>query len=167
MLRMVLLGLLIPLGVGVLSAMELGTPSRGAVATVQAPAETAVGVSDSRGALAKADRLEVAAASSETPAPPALVEERVSPPQDTRVDSSPAKPIKRQRHDPKPKKVTVAATPKSKPKAADIKVPDIKAADLKRTAVSRPSRAASDTGPCRLKAFGGLLRALGSADCEI
>ena len=24
-----------------------------------------------------------------------------------------------------------------------------------------------DTGPCRLQAFGGLLKALGSADCEI
>ena len=72
MLRMVLLGLLIPLGVGVLAAMELRTPPRRAVAVVQPPAETVVSISDSHDALAKGDRLEVAAASSETPAPPAL-----------------------------------------------------------------------------------------------
>src|SRR5467141_3300878 len=74
MLRMVLLGLLIPLGVGVLAAMELRTPPRRAVAVVQPLAETAVGISDSHG---KADRLEITAASSETPAQPALVDERI------------------------------------------------------------------------------------------
>jgi outer membrane biosynthesis protein TonB len=160
---MVLLGLLIPLGVGVLSAMELGTPSRGVVSIAEAPAETAAGVSGSQGVLAKADRLEVVAVSSEAPAPPALADERISAPQDSRVaPSKPPRPINGHRHDPKPKKVTVAATPKSKPKATDIK-----AADIKRAAVSRPSKAVSDSGPCRLKAFGGLLKALGSADCEI
>jgi hypothetical protein len=56
MLIMVLLGLLIPLGVGVLAAMELRTPPRSAVAVVQPLTETAVGISDSNGALAKADR---------------------------------------------------------------------------------------------------------------
>lgn len=59
MLRMVLLGLLIPLGVGVLAAMELRTPPRTAAAVVQPLAETTVGISDSHGALAKADRLEI------------------------------------------------------------------------------------------------------------
>ena len=58
MLRMVLLGLLIPLGVGVLAAMELRTPPRTAAAVVQPHAETTVGNSNSHGALAKADRLE-------------------------------------------------------------------------------------------------------------
>ena len=77
MLRMMLLGLLIPLGVGVLAAMELRTPARNAVVVVQPPAEITVGVSDSHisdshAALAKADRLEFAAASSETPVQPAL-----------------------------------------------------------------------------------------------
>jgi len=78
MLRMVLLGLLIPLGVGVLAAMELRTPPRTAAAVVQPLAETTVGISDSHGALAKADRLEITAASSETPAQPALVDEHIS-----------------------------------------------------------------------------------------
>ena len=72
MLRMVLLGLLIPLGVGVLAAMELRTPPRTAVTVVQPLAETTVGISDSHGALAKADRLEIAYAKSETPTQPSL-----------------------------------------------------------------------------------------------
>ena len=44
MLRMVLLGLLIPLGVGFLAAMELRTPPRSAVVVVQPLAETTVGI---------------------------------------------------------------------------------------------------------------------------
>ena len=79
MLIMVLLSLLIPLGVGVLAAMEPRTPPRTAVAVVQPLAETAVDISDSHDALAKADRLEIAAPSSETPAQPAVVDERISP----------------------------------------------------------------------------------------
>ncbi|WOH48486.1 hypothetical protein [Bradyrhizobium sp. sBnM-33] len=157
MLRMVLLGLLIPLGVGVLAAMELRTPPRSAVAVVQPLAETAVGISDSHGALAKADRLETTATSSETPAQPALVDERISPSEDISIGSSePPSVINRHRHHPKSKKVTIAP-PKSKPKKADIK----------RTAISERRKAASDTGPCRLSAFGGLRKALNSNDCEI
>jgi hypothetical protein len=205
MLRMMLLGLLIPLGVGVLAAMELRTPVRSAAAVVQPPAETTVGISDSHVALAKGDRLEIAAASSETPAQPALehdpekwvpvfprdkretrlrgdhaqikerdddskkshhalVDEHISPPEGISVSSSePPRVINRQRHnpkskhDPKSKKVTAAASPKSKPKTTDIK----------RTTISERRKAASDTEPCRLSAFGGLRKALNSADCEI
>jgi len=158
MLRMMLLGLLIPLGVGVLAAWELRSPARNAVVVVQSPGETTVGISDSHGALAKADRLEIAAASSETPAQPALVDERISPSEGIGIISSePARVIKRHRHDPKSKKVTTAALPKSKPKTTDIK----------RTTISERSKGASDTEPCRLSAFGGLRKALNSVDCEI
>ena len=158
MLRLMLLGLLIPLGVGVLAAMELRTPARNAAVVVQSPAETTVGISDSHGALAKADRLEIAAASSETPAQPALVDERISPSEGITVGSSePPRVINRHRHDPKSKKVATAALPKSKPKATDIK----------RTTISERSKGASDTEPCRLSAFGGLRKALNSVDCEI
>ena len=59
MLVMVLLGLLIPLGVGVLALMEFKAPPPIAVAVVQPPAETIVGVSYSHDALAKTDRLDV------------------------------------------------------------------------------------------------------------
>ena len=158
MLRMVLVGLLIPLGVGVLAAMELRTPPRSAVAVVQPVAETAVDISDSHGALAKADRLEIAAASSETPAQPALVDERISPSEGINIGPSESpRVINRHRHEAKSKKVATAALPKSKPKATDIK----------RTTISERSKGASDTEPCRLSAFGGLRKALNSVDCEI
>jgi outer membrane biosynthesis protein TonB len=158
MLRMMLLGLLIPLGVGVLVAMELRTPPRSAVAVVQPLAETAVGISDSHRALAKADRLEITAATSETPAQPALVDERISPSEGITVGSSdPPRVVNRHRHDPKSKKVATAALPKSKPKPTNIK----------RTTISERSKAANNTEPCRLSAFGGLRKALNSVDCEI
>jgi hypothetical protein len=158
MLIMVLLGLLIPLGVGVLAVMELRTPPRSAVAVVQPLTETAVGISDSNGALAKADRFEITAASSETSAQPALVDERISPSEGITIGAlEPPRVINRHRHDPKPKKVATAALPKSKPKATDIK----------RTTISERSKGASETEPCRLSAFGGLRKALNSVDCEI
>ena len=166
MLIMMLLGLLIPLGVGVLAAMELKTPPRSAAAVVQPLAETTVGISDSHAALAKADRLEITAASSEAPAPvssetpaqPALVDERISPSEGITTGSSePPRVINRHRHDPKPKKVAAVALPKPKPKATEPK----------RTTISERSKGASDTGPCRLSEFGGLRKALNSADCEI
>jgi hypothetical protein len=155
MLRMVLLGLLIPLGVGVLAAMELRTPPRTAVAVVQPLAETTVGVSDSHEALAKADRFEVTYAKSETPAQPGLVDERISPSEATTIGSSEAPRIINPHT--KSKKVTTAAVPKSKPKTTDIK----------RTTIPERSKAASDTEPCRLSAFGGLRKALNSVGCEI
>ena len=157
MLIMVLLGLLIPLGVGVLAAMELRTPPRSAVAVVQPVAETAVDISDSHGALAKADRLEIAAASSETPAQPALVDQRISPSEGTSIGSSkPPRVINRHRHDPKSKRVAIAARPKPKAKATDIK----------RTTISE-RKGASDTDSCRLSAFGGLRKALNIFGCAI
>ncbi|MEH2531911.1 outer membrane biosynthesis protein TonB [Bradyrhizobium sp. AZCC 1588] len=166
MLRMVLLGLLIPLGVGVLAAMELRTPARNAVADFQPLAESTVSISDSHVALAKGDRLEIAAASSETPAQPAPVDERVSPSEDISVGpSEPPRVINRHRHDPKSKKVTTAvrqkvvtaARPKPKPKTTAIA----------RTIISERRKVASDTESCRLSAFGGLRKALNSVDCEI
>jgi hypothetical protein len=158
MLRMVLLGLLIPLAVGVIAAMELRTPPRFAVTVAQPPAETTVGISDSHGALAKADRLEVTYAKSETPTQPGLVDERISPLESTTIDSREApRVVNRHRHDPKTRRATTIALPKSKPKTTDIK----------RTAIPDRSKAASDTEPCRLSAFGGLRKALNSSGCEI
>ena len=98
------------------------------------------------------------AASSETPAQPALVDERISPSEGISIGSSePPRVINRRRHAPKSKKVATAALAKSKPKATDIK----------RTTISERSKGASDTEPCRLSAFGGLRKALNSVDCEI
>ena len=158
MLRMMLLGLLIPLGVGVLAAWELRSPARNAGVVVQSPGETTVGISDSHGALAKVDQLEITAASSDTPAQPAPVDERIAPSEGINIGpSEPPRVINRHRHDPKSKKVVTAALPKSKPKPTVIK----------RTTISERSKAANNTEPCRLSAFGGLRKALNSVDCEI
>ena len=173
---MMLLGLLIPLGVGVLALMELRSPPRREVAFVQPLAEAAaVDISDSHHALAKADRLEIAAASSEPAAQPkpqpAPVDERIAPPVSPSVPSSedvsvgsvePPRVINQPRHVPKPRKVAAVALPKPKPKPTDTK-----ATDIKRTVISERSKGVSDAGSCRLAAFGGLRKALNSADCEI
>ncbi|WP_407158419.1 hypothetical protein [Bradyrhizobium sp. STM 3557] len=163
MLRMVLPGFLILLGVGVLSAMELRTPARSTAAIIQPVNEPTDDISDSHDALAKADRLDVAAMSSKAPEQAVRKDEGVARPEDIRIASEniglgslePPKPIARHRHT--PKKVTTVARPKSEPKASVVR----------RTAISQPSKAASDTEPCRLAAFGGLRKALNSADCEI
>ena len=152
MLRLGFLGLLIVLGVGVLSAMELRDPPRGTVAIVQSPAAPDAGSSASPEALAKGDRLDVATASSETPTQVALAEEPVASPNEARITSlEPSRPIARQRHNskmaarPKPKKVTV----------------------IKRAAVDERSKLATETVSCRLAAFGGLRKALNLSGCEI
>src|SRR5665647_1858030 len=77
MLRMILLGMLIPLSVGVLAAMELRTPPRRGAAVNQPGVET-VAIPDSLGALAKTDRLKVTYASTDTPPSPPLVDDRIS-----------------------------------------------------------------------------------------
>jgi hypothetical protein len=177
MLRMVLVGLLIPLCVGALVAMEFRTPARDAVA-VQPLADTTMRMSDSHEALAKADRLEVAVASSEAPAQPTPISEDIAQPEVVSVGSSePPMLINRQRHEPKPKKVTAAGRPKPKPKTVSIKTvairtvaiktSAIKTAAVKRIAISERPKLASDAETCRLSAFGGLRKALNSADCEI
>jgi hypothetical protein len=157
MLRMMLLGLLIPLGVGILAALELGTPPRTAVAVVQPLAETTVGISDSQGALAKADRPEIASARGETPAQHALFDERFSWSGVTIGSSNAAKIVYPHRHALKSRKVNTVAVPKSKAKTTEIR----------RTTIPERSRAASHADPCRLSAFGGLRKALNSVGCEI
>jgi hypothetical protein len=163
MLRTVLLGFLILFGVGVLSAMELRTPPRNAVAIVQPVDEPNADISDAHDALAKADRLDVTVLSSNAPERAVLQDEGVARLEDIRIGSEdvaigslkPSKPIARHRHN--PKKVTTVARPKSEPKATVVR----------RTVISQPLKAASNIEPCRLKAFGGLRKALNSDDCEI
>lgn len=155
MLRMALLGLLILLSAGVLSAMELRAPPRRAAVIVQPLAEQDAGISVSHDALAKADRLDVAAVSSAMPAQTASVEDRVAPTEDTDIGSSEPEPVVRRRHS--PKKIATAERPKPKPKAIVVK----------RTAGFQSSKAASDSEPCRLKAFGGLRKALNVSGCDI
>src|SRR5689334_14910654 len=118
MLRTVLLGFLILFGVGVLSAMELRTPPRNAVAIVQPVDEPNADISDAHDALAKADRLDVTVLSSEAPEQAVAKDEGVARLEDIRPSSEQVgigsselpKPIARHRHN--PKKVTTVARPK-------------------------------------------------------
>ena len=162
MLRTVLLGLFIPLSVGVLAAMELRTPPRSAAAVVQPLAEPAIVVSDSHDALAKADRLEIAVGNSETPAQPTPAEERSSRPEGVTTDRSELpRSIDRLRLDPKPKKAATATRPRSTMKAMT------KSTEIKRSTIPQRSKTANSTEPCRLNAFGGLRKALNTDDCQI
>ena len=154
MLRLTFLGLLIMLGVGVLSAMELNAPPRSTAAVVQPPAGPDTPAANDT--LAKADRLDVVAVNDATPTQAALAEEPAAPPENSRIVSpEPPKPIARPRQNAK----TAAAAPRPKPKP--------KAITVKRTAVAERSKPAGDTLSCRLEAFGGLRKALGLAGCEI
>lgn len=158
MLRLVLLGLLIPLGVGALAAMEFRTPPRTTVAAVQPFAETTLGISRSHGVLVKADRLEDIQAKSEPPAQPPVVEP-ISPPQVAAIDApkAPRAMSRRPRHDPKSRKITSGVRPEPKPKATIAK----------RMAVPKIQTVASDSMSCRLSGFGGLRKALGLTGCEL
>src|SRR5579872_103201 len=89
MLRMVLLGLLIPLGLGVLSAIELRSPSRSAVPFAQPRAEPRADIADWHEALlTKADRLEADSVSNEIPQQAVLVDQGISSPEDIKLASS-------------------------------------------------------------------------------
>ncbi|WP_128928260.1 hypothetical protein [Bradyrhizobium guangxiense] len=154
MLKMALLGLLILLSAGVLSAMELNAPPRRTVAITQPRAEQSAGTSASHDALPKADRLDIAAASSAMPTQAAPVDDHIAP-QVIQAGSSTPQQIVRQRRDAKTN--ATAERPKPKPKAPVAK----RAANVPR------AKSASETEPCRLKAFGGLLKALNVTGCEI
>ncbi|TQF28063.1 hypothetical protein UNPF46_28265 [Bradyrhizobium sp. UNPF46] len=154
MLRMALLGLLILLSVGVLSAMELNTPARRAVAIAPPLADQSADVSVPHDALAKADSLEIAAVGVAMPTQPASVESPAAP-QDVRVVSPAPAPVVRQRSKAKP--IAIAKPHEPKPKALVVK----------RTANVPRAKAASETESCRLKAFGGLLKAWNLNGCEI
>ena len=154
MLRMALLGLLILLSAGVLSAMELSAPPRRAVAMGPPLAEQSASVPASRETLAKADRLDSAAVSGAMPTQPPSTDTPVAP-QKAHANSPAPAPLVRPRSKPKP----IASAAHSKPKPDAIVV--------KRTANVQRARNTSGTENCRLKAFGGLLKALNLTGCEI
>ena len=157
MLRLVLFGMLIPLSVGVLAAMELRTPPRHGAAVTQPGVET-VAIPDSPGTLAKTDRLDVAYPSTDTPAPPPQVDDRIAPSQTaTSKAQEPARPINRHPPVQKLTKVPAAALPKPRPRTANIG----------RAAITERQKVVTGTMPCRLSAFGGLRKALDLSGCEI
>ena len=160
MLRMMLLGLLIPLGVGALAAMELRTPPRTLVTAVQPAAETQADISNSHAALAKGDRLEITYAKTETPTQPDPVDERIVAPEATTIDPPEA---------PRGFLSTTLGTIPNQGRS----LPLLLLSRNQRLPISRElaardrPKAAGDVEPCRLSAFGGLQKALNSSDCQI
>ncbi|WP_109143456.1 hypothetical protein [Bradyrhizobium sp. SUTN9-2] len=155
MLRPSFLGLLIVLGVGVLSAMELRAPQRFTVPIVQSPAAPDAGSSASPDTLAKGDRLDVTPVTSVIRTEVALAEAPVAPPNDARATTpEPSRPLARQRHSSN----TAASAARPKPKKITV---------IKQTAIAERSKLASETVSCRLAAFGGLRKALNLSGCEI
>ncbi len=154
MLRMALLGLLILLSAGVLSAMELSAPPRRAVAMFQPLVEQSASIPASKETLAKADRLDIAAVDGAMPTQAASGDIPVAR-QEAHAGSPAPAPSVRPRSKPKP----IARTTPPKPKPSEIVT--------KRTAHIQRAKTAGGTEQCRLKAFGGLLKALNMTGCEI
>lgn len=157
MLRMVSLAMLIPLCVGVLAAIDLGNPP-GRGAAVSQPGGETVAIPDPDRVLAKTNRLEVTYPSTDTPAPPPQVDDRISTSQTASSNApTPLMPVSRHPLVPKLTKVPAAALSKSRRRSADTG----------RAAISERQKVDTDTMPCRLSAFGGLRKALDLSGCEI
>ncbi len=157
---------LILVGVGLLVAMELGTPPRVAKAVNQPLTQSTVGVGDSRDTLTKADRLEIPYFQNELPTQPISFVERMPPADSTPIISKEAsKIVSRNRHDAKTKKVAFVR-PKLGPKIPDSK-PRPKTTDSKTVANTYRSKAPMDVKPCRPNAFDSFLKALNlPSGCE-
>lgn len=184
MLRMLLVGLLIPLGIGVLTVMELNTPPRKVAAAEPPTIPMTTGVASPANVSAKTDRLEVASLHREVPvtetsrieatrvepipaaapAPPVARAEEPAPPPAAKPAPVTRTPATAPRHGEarpkpvaKPKKVETSAVAKPTPKITEIKHPPDP---------ERP-KAVANTESCRLSAFGGLRKALNLPGCEL
>ena len=157
---------LILVGVGLLVAMEIGTPPRVAKAVDQPLTQSTVGVGDSRDTLTKADRLEIPYFQNELPTQPISFVQRMPPADSTPVISKEAsKIVSGNRHDAKTKKVAFVR-PKLRSKIPDSK-PRPKTTDSKTVANTNRSKAPMDVKPCRPNAFDSFLKALNlPSGCE-
>jgi hypothetical protein len=157
---------LVLVGVGLLVAMELGTPPRVAKAVNQPLTQSTVGAGDSRDTLAKADRLAIPYFQNELPTQPISFVERMPPADSTPIISKEAsKIVSGKRHDAKTKKVALVR-PKLRPKIPDSK-PRPKTTDSKAVANTYRSKAPMDVKPCRPNVFDSFLKALNlPSGCE-
>ena len=148
---------LILVGLSTLAIMELETPPRTTKTASEPLAQSTVGMSESRGTLTKADRLEIPYAKNEPPAQPISSVEPMTPPDVTPIIPQQASnKIDQHRRGANEKKVVVAK-PKPRPKHPESK----KAAKTDR------SKATIEIKSCRPNAFDGLLKALDIAPgCE-
>src|ERR1700682_3585864 len=170
---------LILVGVGLLVAMEIGTPPRVAKAVDQPLTQSTVGAGDSRNTLAKADRLEIPHFQNQLSTQLISFVERMPPAASTPVISKEAgKIVSGNRHDAKTDVKTDAKSDAKTKKVASVrpkptpKIPDSKprpktrpetrpkTTDSNTVANTHRSKAPMDVKPCRPNAFDGLLKAL-------
>ena len=160
---------LVLVGVGLLVAMELGTPPRVAKAVNQPLTQSTVGAGDSRDTLAKADRLEIPYFQNELPTLPISFE--LTPPADSTpvISKEAGKIVSGNRHDAKTEKVAIVR-PKPRPKIPDSKPrPNTRptTTDSNTVATTYRSKAPMDATPSRPNAFDRFLNALNlRSGCE-
>lgn len=155
---------LIVVGLGVLIAMELGTPSRSKTSVPDPFEQPTVDVSVSGDTLKKGDRLEVHRLQREAPVQPMTPAEPISspPPPDLTalIDSS---VVGLATND----KKLVVKKPKPKPKHVTPNKPRPKLANSVKTAKTERPKAVVELKPCRPNAFDDLLQALNlSSRCQ-
>jgi hypothetical protein len=168
---------LILVGVGLLVAMEIGTPPRVAKAVDQPLTQSTVGAGDPRDTLAKADRLEIPYFQKQLSTRLISFAEPMPPADSTAVISKEAgKIVSGNRHDAKTDAKSDAKTdaktknvasvrPKPRPKIPDSKPrprPETrsKTTDSKTVANTNRSKAPMDVKPCRPNVFDHFLKAL-------
>ena len=170
---------LILVGVGLLVAMELGTPPRVAKAVNQPLTQSTVGAGDPRDTLAKADRLEIPYFQKQLSTRLISFAEPMPPADSTPVISKEAGQIVGgNRHDAKTDakfdtktdaktKKVASVGPKPRPKIPDSKPrpktrPEtrLKTTDSKTVANTNRAKPPMDVKPCRPNAFDNFLKAL-------
>ena len=174
---------LILVGVGLLVAMEVGTPPRVAKAVDQPLTQSTVGAGDPRDTLAKADRLEIPYFQKQLSTRLISFAEPMPPADSTPVISKEAgKIVGGNRHDAKTDakfdtktdaksdaktKKVASVGPKPRPKIPDSKPrpktrPEtrLKTADSKTVANTHRAKPPMDVKPCRPNAFDNFLKAL-------
>src|SRR5712664_142488 len=174
---------LILVGVGLLVAMEVGTPPRVAKAVNQPLTQSTVGAGDPRDTLAKADRLEIPYFQKQLSAQLISFVEPMPPADSTPVISKEAgKIVGGNRHDAKTDakfdtktdaksdaktKKVASVGPKPRPKIPDSKPrpktrPEtrLKTTDSKTVANTNRAKPPMDVKPCRPNAFDNFLKAL-------
>jgi hypothetical protein len=162
---------LILVGVGLLVAMEVGTPPRVAKAVDQPLTQSTVGAGDPRDTLAKADRLEIPYFQKQLSTRLISFAEPMPPADSTAVISKEAgKIVSGNRHDAKTDaktKKVASVHPKPRPKIPDSKPrpktkPETrpKTTDSKTVANTHRAKAPMDVKPCRPNVFDNFLKAL-------
>jgi hypothetical protein len=157
---------LIVIGLGVLIAMELGTPSRSKPSELDPLEQLNLGASASGDTLKKGDRLVVHRLPQEAPVQPIALAETVSPPPPDLIAMLAEKNSDVVGSTPKVKK-DVAKKPKPRPKDAAPGKPAAKLARASKAAKAEKSKAVVELKPCRPNAFDELLQALSlSSRCQ-